>query len=131
MSRTTVARVIVRAVASPPWSRPPRHRGHPAGAADGSSADTAASATTATKTSCQLHPRLVILRTSFRFGRGGLSGGGRFRRGARRAVLKRAEAVGEDDEEEADADDENGDERQHEAHPLEPQVHEVGDDQRG
>src|ERR687890_445251 len=127
MSSTTMARFIVRAVLSPPFSRAERQSGHCASAPGGIKNTTAATARSAAEKSRSFLPLPFIITTSLGLARG------RFRRrrgGAHGAQAVRAEAVGEDYEEEADADDGRRHEREHEAHALELKVHEVGDDQR-
>src|ERR1043165_9125393 len=123
-SRTTMPKFSVRA-AAPACSTAVRHIGHCASAPAGWSAASAASESAARSRQESFISSCFIFTTSFRLARRG--GGSR----SVRALAERAEAVGEDYEEEADADDERRDEREHEAHALELEVHEVGDDQSG
>src|SRR5688572_20299133 len=100
-SRTRMARFIVRATFTSACWRAVRHSGHCASAASGHSAASAASAVAATRTGRAFRQTLFKARTSLVAFRGGrLRGRGG---GARRANLLGAEAVGEDDEEQADA----------------------------
>src|SRR3954462_1979206 len=110
MSRTTIAVFIVRAVWSPAFVRAERQSGHCASAVSGHAAVSAASASATAKTGMMRRTVLDNFSTSLMLWRGRPFGRGRDGLRLSRAQPARAEAVGEDDEEQADADGERWDE---------------------